>query len=669
MRRLALFLIAVMVLSAIPLTGIPGAAANGQTYPEKTTSLLPIADAYSYYYKGTSFSWKDYHSYYDKRELAIGNSSYYSRERTYLKFNLSEIPPAAEISSAQVCVYVAYIKYLSTPMEVGVYNTTDTWSEDTTPSPVPQPGNLLDTKTLAKGWVCWDVTSYIQDEFYNGDKIASMILKLVTEDFYNYAWIYSKENSFDQPYLKVDYYIPISIKDLQVPSRAIQNYDNKIKVVLENGGKAAQNVTFLLYIDGATKINETIELPAGGEKTVEYIWRPQTTGMHEVKAEIEGYDFKSMDVEVIPHPDKIARIMSTYYLGMYMREWKSLNPLYENFTWLLEKVRQYNISMGEFESEILGVEGQLQLVKQEYQKYLSLKRYSEATGSTSLSFAAMRHIRRAAFLSRGIKDKLEHLLPLMQSAVEKAESGQTGVTIKVTKVLIDASHGQYYSPTKSDSNGMSTLIGNIENELGWKVDINTEPITYEKLKNYNVLIITNPSKDITDEEAEAIQQFVENGGGLFILGESYYGKVYYKSLNKVVGKYGIEFKNDELMDDDKNTGRPWFPLVGLYNLEHPAMKFLNETHEMLYNGDTLDISGDALWLITGYETAYSEDKDKNVVKEKGSKPVVAAAVEAGSGRIVAYGSSKAISDAYYQRYINTNWPFVKGVLLWLAHAS
>ncbi|MBP1912991.1 hypothetical protein [Thermococcus stetteri] len=54
------------------------------------------------------------------------------------------------------------------------------------------------------------------------------------------------------------------------------------------------------------------------------------------------------------------------------------------------------------------------------------------------------------------------------------------------------------------------------------------------------------------------------------------------------------------------------------------------------------------------------------VKEKGSKPVVAAAVEVGKGRMVAYGSSKALSDDYYRRYIASNWPFLKGVLLWIA---
>ncbi len=666
MKRLALFLIAVMVLSVVPLAEFPRVAASTQ----QTVKITPTDDTWI-----DEGGWVDYKTY----RLRVGTYKG-SEERPYLKFNISKyIPRAAVILKATLNLH-AYYHYGTLPHNVSVYGVLDdNWNEktlkwDNQPTDVVGPLSwvIID---LPSGNVnadySWDVTEFVADQLLK-DGVVSFYLHsnnshVNTKDYIYFA---SKENKYNPwPYLEIEYYVPIAVKELQVPERAIQNYDNKIKVVLENGGKAAQNVTFLLYIDGKAEINETIELPAGGDKTVEYIWQPQTTGMHEVKAEIEGYDFKSKDVEVIPHPDKIARMMSVYYLGMYRKEWKALNPLYENFTQLLEKVRQYNISMGEFESEILGVESQLKMIKQEYQKYETIKKYSEITGSTSLSFAAMRHIRRAAFLSKGVKEKLEHLLPLMQTAVKKAEGGESGVTIKVTKVLIDASHGQYYNPTKTDSNGMSTLIGKIENELGWKVSINTEPITYDRLKGYSILIITNPSKDITDEEAQAIQQFVENGGGLFILGESYYGHVYYKSLNKVVGKYGIEFKDDELMDDDRNTGRSWFPLVGIYNLNHPAMKFLNESHEMLYNGDTLDISGDAVWLITGYETAYAVDKAGNTVKGKGSKPVVAAAVEAGSGRIVAYGSSKAISDAYYQRYINTNWPFVKGVLLWLAHAS
>lgn len=179
------------------------------------------------------------------------------------------------------------------------------------------------------------------------------------------------------------------------------------------------------------------------------------------------------------------------------------------------------------------------------------------------------------------------------------------------------------------------------------------------------MIITNPQSDITDEEAQAIKQWVKEGGGLFILGD-WYRYVYYRSLNKITEEFGIKFNDDELMDDEINDGKPYYPFVGEYNFEHPATKFLNETWKMYYNGDTLDVSGDAVWLIRGYESSYAVDQTGKITKEKGSKPIVAAAVEVGEGRIVAYGSSKAISDKYYGTYITTNWPFIKGVLLWLA---
>jgi len=217
-----------------------------------------------------------------------------------------------------------------------------------------------------------------------------------------------------------------------------------------------------------------------------------------------------------------------------------------------------------------------------------------------------------------------------------------------------------------DKVGVSYLMNEIETELGWEVELNQLPLTYDHLKDYDVLILLNPKDDLTEAEISAIQEFVENGGGLFIAGE-WYKYLNSESLNAVVEKYGISFNADELMDEEKNSGRPYYPFIGIYNKDHPAMKFVPEDWTMYYNGDTLTVSGAAVWLIRGYETSYSVDADGNVVYAKGSKPIVAVAIEVGNGRIIAYGSSKALSDSYYQKYIKSNWPFIKGALLWLAH--
>jgi len=242
-------------------------------------------------------------------------------------------------------------------------------------------------------------------------------------------------------------------------------------------------------------------------------------------------------------------------------------------------------------------------------------------------------------------------------------SNQTTGEVKVIRALIDASHNQYFNEQR-----LTGLITRIKNELGWLVDVNAQPITLDLLSKYNVLIIPNPKSDITEKEAQAIKEWVRNGGGLLITG-NWYKYVYYRSLNKVTEEFGIRFNDDELMDDEYNTGKSYYPLVGEFNFAHPTTRFLSGTHQLYYSGNTLDISGNAIWLIRGYETSYAVSETGDITKEKGSKPIIAAAVEVGSGRIVAYGSSMALSDEQNGEYIRTNWPFIKGVLLWLARKS
>ncbi len=475
----------------------------------------------------------------------------------------------------------------------------------------------------------------------------------------------------------------------------MEEVPTRVRATVFNSGNTTSNVSFSATFDGVTVYSTDFTLSPGESKVVEFYVIPRSTGSHTLTVIAEESE-KIVPVNVIPNPYQLSYGLTPYYERLYNKEMANITPLYDNMTWLVGELTSCGVSLGDLESRIQWINGTMEEIQREYSLYNTLKGLliQQNPYRNAYYYPVMVHIRKAAMMGRDVMKELEFVLPILHSTYEQVKpichppapapgnetmpgnetpanqtnvTPSTNVTIKIIKVLIDASHGQYYNPTKTDQNGMATLIENIKNELGWIVDINTEPITYEKLKDYDVLIITNPSQDITDEEAQAIQEFVENGGGLFILGESYYGHVYYKSLNKVVSKYGIEFNNDELMDDEMNTGRKWFPLVGIYNLDHPAMKFLTADHQMYYNGDTLTVSGSVTWLVRGYETAYSEDRDGNVIYEKGSRPVIAAAVEVGQGRIVAYGSSKAISDAYYGNYINTNWPFVKGVLLWLAH--
>lgn len=464
-------------------------------------------------------------------------------------------------------------------------------------------------------------------------------------------------------------YIPeIKIAELNVDKSLIKGVAAPISVLIKNDGTFSENITLIIYANDEVLLNTTLVLDPGMNYSTTVTWAPSFSGEALIKAEIVGYDEKYVPVTVYENPNTVAYTLVLYYNRQYVKYREEFDQLYEQFTSMIEALQEYGVNLTPIQRDISRIQSNFEEINSLYQRYESLLGY-EARG---YYIPIMIPLRKATFLTENTIKLLKEINPILNSTLSQVKTmyEQQNVTQvtenitvsvpKIVRVLIDSGHNQYYNADK-----MSGLINRIENELNWTVDVNYGMLTYEKLKDYDILIITNPRTDITDEEAQAIKQWVKGGGGLFILGD-WYKYVYHRSLNKITEEFGIKFNDDELMDDEINDGKPYYPFVGEYNLEHPAMKFLDETWKMYYNGDTLDVSGDAVWLIRGYDSSYAVDQTGKVTKEKGSKPIVAAAVEVGEGRIVAYGSSKAISDSYQGNYISTNWLFIKGVLLWLA---
>ncbi|ASJ07109.1 Gldg family protein [Thermococcus pacificus] len=517
--------------------------------------------------------------------------------------------------------------------------------------------------------------------------------------------VYVYRNSYEVIPLSWELYNP-AVKITNVEYYAIiQGVSSPVWVTVKNEGDKDTTVDLKVLLDGVLLHDEQFELGLGKSKEITVYVLSNDSGMHTLSIFAEGSSIE-LKTWVIPAPHSIAYGLTYYYERRYNEFLNQILPLYENMTFILQEFDKCGVNLGDIEPEIQIVHKLKEEMDLEHQIYTKLNQKTSLKNpylGSSYYFAVMIHARKASLSAEKLLNELNFVVPVLwknynvimpicnppaeeqpsnetvpsnESEVtpgnETIPSNQTNmspsmnITITIPKVLIDASHGQYYNPTKTDQSGLSTLINNIKNELGWIVDVNTETITYEKLQEYDVLIITNPTDDISDEEAQAIQEFVENGGGLFILGD-WYKYANTENLNAIVGKYGIKFNADELMDDEQNSGRPYYPFVGIYNKDHPAMKFVPDDWTMYYNGQTLTIGGSAVWLIKAYDTGYSVDADGNVVFEKGSEPVIAAAVEVGTGRIIAYGSSKALSDSYYNKYIDSNWPFIKGALLWLAH--
>lgn len=90
-------------------------------------------------------------------------------------------------------------------------------------------------------------------------------------------------------------------------------------------------------------------------------------------------------------------------------------------------------------------------------------------------------------------------------------------------------------------------------ENGFNVSrILIEPITYEKLKEYDVLIMLSPDGIYSVNEIEAIKKFVNNGGGFLLGVDNWRGSNDDYAANRIAMEFGVNFSANGMIKDDKN---------------------------------------------------------------------------------------------------------------------
>jgi eukaryotic-like serine/threonine-protein kinase len=125
------------------------------------------------------------------------------------------------------------------------------------------------------------------------------------------------------------------------------------------------------------------------------------------------------------------------------------------------------------------------------------------------------------------------------------------------KVLFDESKhpNNFYSVYNLGPLGTSSFATLLE-QNGFSVSRSTSgPINAEKLKGYDVLVLMGIGDNYTDDEVTAIKDFVNNGGGLYIIGSNW-GDVdgdQNFSFNKIAQSFGVTFANNEIVTDDQHS--------------------------------------------------------------------------------------------------------------------
>lgn len=214
---------------------------------------------------------------------------------------------------------------------------------------------------------------------------------------------------------------------------------------------------------------------------------------------------------------------------------------------------------------------------------------------------------------------------------------------------------------------------------GYTVSKNTEkPITPEKLEGYDVLIIMNAYRNYTDEEVNTIKKFVNNGGGLFLVGNNWGdidgGKDF--SFNKIAQSFGVSFANNQLVVDDNNY--LFFTSNVMVNDITPSPITNNITSFYYYMGSYIEDPGPSnvvasttpeSWGDRG-QTAPDGSVTSNLEKDtnEASGPfAVVSELEYGNGRVIFMGAALTYSNS--MMYRNNGWKLGLNSVNWLSGRS
>jgi hypothetical protein len=168
-------------------------------------------------------------------------------------------------------------------------------------------------------------------------------------------------------------------------------------------------------------------------------------------------------------------------------------------------------------------------------------------------------------------------------------------------ILFDASHDTTGYETIDD---MYADFAEVVRAEGYGVDqLTTGPITSGSLSRYCALVLVQPETAFTSNEVSAIQDFVEGGGGLFVLGECCDWEGTSTHLNEVVGPMGIHIDGDVLFDDTENhDGYSGWPLIHEF-ASHQVTGGLEEVWHVY--GASLDVQAPAYGLGWGDDDSYT----------------------------------------------------------------
>ncbi|MBU1752873.1 hypothetical protein KKG56_03300 [bacterium] len=236
---------------------------------------------------------------------------------------------------------------------------------------------------------------------------------------------------------------------------------------------------------------------------------------------------------------------------------------------------------------------------------------------------------------------------------------------KQGRILFDIGHGDTSGPQwgystdidKSADAGHGRLIDFLK-AYGYRIETRSEPLTTGVLKKYDILLLIMPSHAYTRKEINNIRKFVEDGGGLMVIGDHTNVDDVMASLNPVIEGFNVRL-NFDIVRVDKSIP------ANIFAAHCPMFQGIDPVRETaIGNGASLSVSLPAIPILSVGYGAFSDIGDVktgpdqaylgNGIMDKGERigdHILAACSKYGKGRLIVFGDSSYFQNlALYRNY-------------------
>ena len=197
--------------------------------------------------------------------------------------------------------------------------------------------------------------------------------------------------------------------------------------------------------------------------------------------------------------------------------------------------------------------------------------------------------------------------------------------------------------------------------IGYSATILNRTITPESLEGISILIIETPEEKYSSQEIESITDFVNNGGGLFVLGD--HTNIYdcYLNLNPILHNFGLHLNFDYSM-----LWEPHFTSLANYDSTEEtagATLAVNRSDNLIFYALKYTTWAD-LGDWSAMDRAYLGDIIPDKKDKFGVLPICAAA-NYGQGRVIAIANTDSVSGPN----LPYNYGFIGKVTNYLDHKN